>query len=92
MLFRTRRAAAGLLAFACGTIEATGQTYSIDAHIVSAGTSARSGSACFRMTATIAEPVAGFSSSTNYSLMAGFRAVAPNANDDIFFSGFEACP
>ena len=81
-----------LLAFACGAIDATGQTFSIDAHVVSAGSSVQSTSACFRMRATIAEPVAGYSSSTNYSITAGFQAVTPIANDEIFSSGFEACP
>lgn len=92
MLLRTSMAAAALLACAFGVVDATGQTYAVDAHILSAGTSVRSSSACLRMRATIAEPIAGYSTSTSYALMAGFRAVAPNANDDIFFSEFEACP
>src|SRR3954462_13375088 len=81
-----------LLAFACGAIDATGQTFSIDAHVVSAGSTVLSGP-CFRLQATIAEPVAGYSSSATYSIYAGFQAVAPVAgNDGIFSSGFEACP
>jgi hypothetical protein len=45
------------------------------------------------MQATIAEPEPGYSSSTNFSIWAGFRALTANAvRDDIFFSGFEACP
>ncbi len=47
-------------------------TYSIDAHIVSAGTSVHASSACFGLDATIAEPVAGFSSGGIYNLSAGF--------------------
>jgi hypothetical protein len=78
---------------AFGSIRAGSNTYSIDAHVISAGTSSLSGSPCFRMWATIAEPVAGYSSSTNYSFSAGFRAVTQSAgSDDIFFSGFEVCP
>lgn len=80
-----------ILACACGAIDATGQPFSVDAHIMSAGTSAQSASTCFRLTSTIAEPVSGYSTSTDFSLLAGFRAAAPSANDDIFFSGFEDC-
>ena len=83
-------AAAPLLAFA--TLQALAQTYLIDAHIVSAGSSVRSANACFRLEATIAEPVAGYSSSADYSMSAGFRALPQTtASDDLFFSGFEAC-
>lgn len=76
-----------------GSIRAGSNTYSIDAHVISAGSSSLSDSPCFRMQATVAEPIAGYSSSTNYSISAGFRAVAQSAGpDDIFFSGFEVCP
>lgn len=92
MAFHTR-IAAGLLACASGAIDATGQTFSIDAHVASAGSSVLSGGPCFRLQSTIAEPVAGASSSATYSLTAGFVAAAPDApQDDIFFSTFEACP
>jgi hypothetical protein len=84
-------AAVSLAAF--GSIRASSTVYSIDAHVISAGSSTLSGSSCFRMGATIAEPVAGYSSSANYSFSAGFRALAQSAGaDGIFFSGFEVCP
>ena len=80
------------MAFAFGSIQAAGQTFSIDAHVISAGTSVQSGSPCFRMQATIAEPAPGYSSSTAYSLSAGFRYVTQNiGSDTIFFAGFEDC-
>jgi cystathionine beta-lyase family protein involved in aluminum resistance len=66
-------------------------TYSIDAHIVSAGTSVHSTSACFGLDATIAEPIAGFSSGGVYNLSAGFAYAAPIASDNIFGNGFEDC-
>jgi len=79
-----------LLAFA--SIQVLAQSFSIDAHILSAGSSVRSANACFRLRATIAEPVAGFSSSADYSISAGFRALPQSsASDDLFFSSFEAC-
>jgi len=83
-----------VLLLACGfsTATASGQTYSIDAHVVSAGASATLASPCFLLRATIAQPVAGYSSSAAYSLSAGFQASAPDAGDEIFSSGFEACP
>jgi hypothetical protein len=44
------------------------------------------------MRATIAEPAPGYSSSTTYSLSAGFRYVTQNiGSDTIFFAGFEDC-
>lgn len=86
------RVAAVLLACAVGAIDATGQTFSIDAHVVSAGSSVLSSSPCFRLQATLAEPVAGYSFSATYSLSAGFQPVVPIAHDEIFSSGFEACP
>jgi len=87
-----RSIAAVLLAFACGAIDAAAQTFSIDAHVVSAGSPALSGP-CFRLQATIAEPVAGYSSGITYAVYAGFQAVAADAtNEEIFSSGFEACP
>ena len=72
-------------------VQADDDVYSIDAHIIAAGASAQSMSACFRMNAVIAEPLAGFSSSTDFTLSAGFYAVAAPVSDDIFFSGFEDC-
>jgi hypothetical protein len=72
---------------------ATGPTYSVDAHIVASGTSVLSGNSCSRLRATVAEPVAGYSSSVDYAIIAGFRATTASATpDDIFFSSFEVCP
>ena len=86
------RLAAVLLACGFAAIKADSQTFSIDAHVVSAGSSVVSASPCFRLRATLAEPVAGYSSSPTYAVTAGFRAAAPSAGDDLFFNGFEVCP
>jgi hypothetical protein len=43
------------------------------------------------MNSLIGEPVAGYSSSTNFGLGAGFFAIVTATNDDIFFAGFEDC-
>lgn len=91
MLLRFRWRIATATALLLCSLYASAQTFSIDAHVIAAGSTARSSSQCFRMRATIAEPVAGYSSSTDYSLIAGFVAVAPPSGDDIFFSGFEDC-
>jgi hypothetical protein len=66
-------------------------TYSIDAHVISSGTSTHASSACFGLDAVIAEPVAGFSSGGIYDLSTGFAAVSPIVNDTIFANGFEDC-
>jgi hypothetical protein len=84
-------AVAALVLCPFGSIRADGNVYSMDAHIVSAGSSARAKSPCYRLDAVIAEPIAGFSSSTSFDLNAGFVAVATPRNDDIFFTGFEDC-
>lgn len=89
---RLRSACAAAIAFAFGSIHAAGQTFSINEYVMSAGTSVRSGSSCFRMQATIAEPAPGYSSSATYSLSAGFRYATQNLGSDaIFFAGFEDC-
>jgi hypothetical protein len=89
-----RRLAVAVCILAAVSVQADTQTpFSIDAYIISAGSSVRARSSCFGLTATIAEPVAGFSSSTNFALSGGFLAhVAANPSDDIFFNGFEECP
>lgn len=70
---------------------ASDPVFSIDAHVVAAGTSVRSSSTCLRLHATIGEPVAWLSSSTDYAVSAGFRKRAPAVDDDLFFNGFEDC-
>jgi hypothetical protein len=70
----------------------TDAAFSIDAHVISAGSSVRSASPCYRLTATIAEPVAGLSSNADLSLSGGFLTHNNVATSDaIFFSGFEDC-
>lgn len=70
---------------------ARGPMFSIEAHVVAAGASARSSSACLRLDATIGEPVAWTSSSADYTVSAGFRKRAPAVADTVFFNGFEDC-
>ena len=65
--------------------------YSIDAHIVSAGTSRRASSNCYSLDAVVAEPIAGFSSGGNYGLSSGFLAIDNAATDSIFADHFEDC-
>ena len=65
--------------------------YSIDAHIISSGTSVHTSSACFGLDAVIAEPIVGFATGGMYALSAGFGYAAPAVSDNIFGSGFEDC-
>jgi hypothetical protein len=82
---------AALLGAVAITCAADSPTFSIDAHIISTGSSTRVSNACFAMDAVIAEPVAGFSSGGIYDLSTGFAAVSPIINDTIFANGFEDC-
>jgi cystathionine beta-lyase family protein involved in aluminum resistance len=82
---------AALLGAVAVTCAADSPTYSIDAHIIAAGSSTQATSSCFHMDAVIAEPVAGFSAGGDFTLNAGYFAVAPPTSDDIFFDGFEDC-
>ena len=82
---------AALLSVAAITCAADDPTFSIDAHIISSGTSVHSSSSCFGLDATIAEPVAGFSSGGIYDLSSGFAAVSLVNNDSVFANGFEDC-
>jgi hypothetical protein len=86
-----RSSLAAAIALAMGSIHAAGQGFSIDAHVVAAGSSVRAKSPCFRLQATIAEPAPGYSASAGFSLAAGFRAASSGNGDDIFFDGFEDC-
>ncbi len=69
----------------------TPPAFTLDAHIIAAGSSVHAASSCFRLDAVIAEPVAGYSSSTDYGMNAGFFAAVRPTSDEIFFSGFEDC-
>jgi hypothetical protein len=82
---------AALLGAVVVTCVADSPTFSIDAHVIAAGNSTQSESSCFHMNAVIAEPVAGFSTGGDFTLNAGFFAVATPGSDDIFFAGFEDC-
>ena len=86
-----RIAVAALLGVVAITCIADNPTFSIEAHIIATGTSAHAKSACFGLDATIAEPVAGFSSGRIFGLSTGFAAVSAVINDTIFANGFEDC-
>jgi hypothetical protein len=70
---------------------AENESYAITQHVISAGSSTTAASSCFHMNAVLGEPVAGFSSSTDFALSTGFLPPGPRAGDDIFFDGFEEC-
>lgn len=91
-MYRFGCGAAVALAFALGSVHSAAQTFSIDAYVISVGSAALSGNACFRLQATIAEPAPGYSSSTDYSISSGFRYATQNmGSDEIFFAGLEDC-
>ena len=68
-----------------------GVEFAIDAHVASNGSSTRSSSSCFAMTATIAEPVAAYATGGDYTLRSGFTAASSPVNDSIFSNAFEDC-
>jgi hypothetical protein len=82
---------AALLSAIAVTSAADSPTYSIDAHIISSGTSTHASNSCFGLDAVIAEPIAGFSSGGVYDLSAGFAYLFPLVNDSIFANNFEGC-
>ncbi len=81
-----------LLGAVAAPLPAGTPTYSIDAHVVSAGAAVRASNPCFALTAVIAEPVAGFASGGVYALRAGFGNALPVPNDSLFADSFEECP
>lgn len=90
-LMNYRSILAALLSAIAVTSAADIPTYSIDAHIISTGTSIHASNSCFGLDAVIAEPVAGFSSGGVYDLSAGFAYSSPIVNDSIFANNFEDC-
>jgi hypothetical protein len=90
-IIRQRSFAIGAIALLAMTYAGARTTFTLDSHVISTGSSVRATSACFRLSSTIGEPAAGYSSSFSYSMIAGFRAKLPTAGDDIFFDGFQDC-
>lgn len=85
---------AAALALLAASAPSAGQTlgYSIDVHSFgSAG--AALGSACYRLTGTIADAASGGSANGSYTAYAGFwgATLPAHAADEIFFTGFEGC-
>ena len=84
---------AGGGAIAESGVQAPADSYRLEAATLAGGggtSSARS--ACFKLTATLAQPVAGTSSSQDFSLTSGFWATPPPIpHDDIFADSFEDC-
>jgi hypothetical protein len=92
-LRRSTRATVVLaVVFSAAALSAAAQTvFSVDAHIISSGTSMRSTSRCFAVDAAIGEPVAGYSQSPDYALSAGYLASAAANFDFIFKNSFGDC-
>lgn len=86
-----RAICSALLSAVTITCAADSPMFSIDAYIVSAGSSTRASNGCFAIDAVIAEPVAGFSSGGVYDLSTGFASASPIVNDTIFANSFEDC-
>ena len=85
---------AAALALLGASTGSTGQavTYSIDAHTLAASTNTLT-NLCFRLSGTIAEPVAAPPGTGTYTAYAGFWAAAAQspAVDEVFFASFEEC-
>jgi hypothetical protein len=63
--------------------------YALDGAAIVSGAPV-SGNSCSRLSATLGEPAAGFSSGGGFSLSAGFQSMFA-AGDNLFFDGFEGC-
>ena len=67
--------------------------FSVDAHVLASGSSQLAANACFRLRNITAEPIAGYASSADFAIAAGFFAPRRRVSrDDIMFDSFEACP
>ena len=70
---------------------AGGPAYGVDWSYISAGTKPVRNS-CYKLSGTAGQTAPGYSSSSTYSVIAGFWAAAPTSGlDEIFFDGFERC-
>ena len=79
-------------AFARPASPQAGQTDTLVAQTVLAGSPLTIGNSCSRLIADLGQPAPGFSSGGNFSLSAGFIDTVPAAGGDtIFFDGGEAC-
>lgn len=47
--------------------------------------------ACYRLSGTTGQAAPGYSSSSGYSVSAGYWSGMPNAADEIYFNSFEDC-
>lgn len=73
------------------TPDAPQSHFEIVAQAITAGSPVRSQSACFGMTAAIAQPVAGTSWSAHFVLKGGIMAPRATQRDAIFLNSFEDC-
>ena len=55
------------------------------------GFAGNAANACYRLTGTVGDVAAGYSSNAEFSVKAGFLGTAGKAADEILFDGFERC-
>jgi hypothetical protein len=81
-----------LLALSLPVSLAAADIFTLDAHIINAGSALAVGNSCSRLQASIGETASGYSTGGGFSLVAGFQAIAAAGKaDTLFFDGFQGC-
>ena len=87
------RAVALAAALTASTVLAApvGGVYALRGTVVASGGVSRATSACFDLSATLGEPVAGVVGGNGVSIVSGFWAAPVARSDELFRSSFERC-
>ncbi len=81
-----------LLALSLPVSLASADTFTLDAHVIDAGSALTLGNSCSHLQASIGETASGYSQGGGFSLLAGFQSIASAGKPDtLFFDGFQGC-
>ena len=73
------------------TSDVAGVQFALQGSVIAGGGIDRARSACFDLSATIGQPIAGAAASDRYFLNSGFWAIPGAGRDSLFRSSFEDC-